>query len=128
MTATTLVNGAALSAGNTQLVKTALQSGTTAASLLASVTTAVANNTQTTVLKLWFAVLNDIGTFNAAAIAQLKSMAEEFELTVGNNNSDVRWSKIKLFAVDGAVIYTWFEGAGFDASGMTASLFMREYP
>lgn len=132
MTATTLVNAQLLSVGLAQLKKTTLQAGATSAALFAQVTTSKPLNNsagQTSKLRLRYVVLPDVGTFDAAAVAQIASAAQDYlELSLDQAVGGIKWSKVGLFPIDAEVLYTWFDGSSFDDEALTVSLFLKEYP
>jgi hypothetical protein len=70
----------------------------------------------------------DVGTFNAASLAQIIALNAAVEITgkLPDAVDTVRYYKIPLTPVEGTQLYTWLDCAGVGTAEIRATLILHE--
>jgi hypothetical protein len=71
---------------------------------------------------------NDVGTFNATTLGQIRAMNASIEITgkLPDLTETIKYYKIPLTPVEGTTLYTWLETAGLGTDEIRATLILNE--
>jgi len=125
---TTLYTNQNLTNGDVQLTETTFIAGVTAFNLVLKLEALLnpANPRRSIVLR--HVTTNDVGTFNATTLAQIKPMNASVEITgkLPDLSESIKYYKIPLTPVEGTTLYTWLDTAGLGTDEIRATLILNE--
>jgi hypothetical protein len=117
-----------LTDGDVQLNKQAFTAGVNAFSLWLKLEALTNPSNLRRSIVLRHVTGGDVGTFNTAALAQIKPMNAAIEITgkLPDLTETIKYYKIPLTPVEGTYLYSWLDCAGVGTAEIRATLILNE--